>query len=72
MLTGETAIQTMFMHMQQPPVPPSQRTDNAVPPALEAAILACLAKEPSDRPASATALASMLEAVEERHTVAPA
>jgi hypothetical protein len=60
----------MFMHMQQPPVPPSQRTDNPVPPALEAAILACLAKEPADRPATATALAGMLEAVEERHTVA--
>ena len=65
---GETAIQTMFMHMQQPPVPPSQRTDNPVPPGLEAAILACLAKEPADRPASATALAGLLEALRERHT----
>jgi hypothetical protein len=26
---GKTPIQTVLLHMQQEPVPPSQRTDNA-------------------------------------------
>ncbi|MEP6687343.1 MAG: serine/threonine-protein kinase [Gemmatimonadales bacterium] len=61
---GDTAIQTMFMHIQQPPVPPSQRTENPIPPALEALILACLAKDPAERPQTAAALAGGLAAVE--------
>ena len=43
---GETPIQTVLLHVQQEPVPPSQRTDNAVPPALERLVLACLEKRP--------------------------
>jgi serine/threonine-protein kinase len=66
---GDTAIQTMFMHIQQPPVPPSQRTDNPIPPALEEIILACLAKQPSDRPQSAADLAADLTAIEERRAL---
>jgi eukaryotic-like serine/threonine-protein kinase len=59
---GDTAIQTMFMHIQQEPVPPSQRTENPIPPALERLILTCLAKQPDDRPASAADLAAGLAA----------
>ncbi len=62
---GDTAVQTMFMHIQQEPVPPSRRTDNPVPPALEQLILTCLAKEPDDRPASAADLAAGLASVED-------
>jgi eukaryotic-like serine/threonine-protein kinase len=62
---GETAIQTMFMHMQQAPVPPSERTQNPIPPALERLILTCLAKQPEDRPGSASDLAAGLAQVEE-------
>ena len=57
---GETAIQTVFMHVQKEPVPPSQRTDNPVPPSLERLVLACLAKSPADRPQSAGELAAAL------------
>jgi eukaryotic-like serine/threonine-protein kinase len=57
---GDTAIQTMFMHIQQEPVPPSQRTENPIPAALERLILTCLAKQPEDRPASAADLAAGL------------
>ncbi len=69
MLTGklvfeaETAIQTILQHVQQPPVPPSQRTDMPIPPALEALVLACLAKRPADRPASAAELRGALDAI---------
>ena len=61
---GDTAIQTMFMHIQQEAVPPSQRTKNPIPPALERLILACLAKQPEDRPASAADLAAGLARIE--------
>ncbi len=61
---GDTAIQTMFMHMQQEPVPPSARTKNPIPPALERLILTCLAKHPGERPASAADLAAELDQVE--------
>ncbi len=57
---GETAIQTVVLHLQQAPVPPSERTGNPIPPALERLVLACLAKSPSDRPQSAAELASGL------------
>ena len=60
---AETAIQTILQHVQQPPVPPSQRTDMPIPPGLEALVLACLAKRPADRPASAAELRRALEAI---------
>src|SRR5262249_2459952 len=49
---GDNPIAIGFAHISEPVVPPRQlRRD--VPPALEAAILAALAKAPEDRPASA-------------------
>jgi serine/threonine-protein kinase len=61
---GDTAIQTILKHVQQPPVPPSERMGVAIPPRLEALVLACLAKHPEDRPASAEELRRALDAVE--------
>jgi eukaryotic-like serine/threonine-protein kinase len=63
---GETAIQTILLHVQGEPVPPSQRTENPVPQALERLVLACLAKNPSDRPASAAELGAELAAIDAR------
>ncbi len=59
---GETAIQTILQHVQQPPVPPSERAAVPIPPRLEALVLACLAKQPGDRPASAGDLRRELDA----------
>jgi hypothetical protein len=50
-------------HLHQKPVPPSTRRAElagVLPESLEQVLLACLAKEPGDRPADAAALAAML------------
>jgi serine/threonine-protein kinase len=60
---GETAVQTALLHVSQPPVPPSQRTGNPIPAELERLVLACLAKEPDDRPQSASELNAALAAM---------
>jgi serine/threonine-protein kinase len=59
--TGETPIQTVLLHVQQEPVPPSRRTENFIPPALEQLVLSCLAKRPEARPQTAGALRAALD-----------
>jgi eukaryotic-like serine/threonine-protein kinase len=54
------AIQLMYQHANTPPVPPSQLSEFEIPPALDAVILACLAKFPEDRPQSAAELSARL------------
>jgi hypothetical protein len=60
---GRTPMETMMQHTQATPLPPSQRTELPIPEALEQAILACLEKNPENRPASAEALAARLACV---------
>jgi serine/threonine-protein kinase len=62
--TGRTAMEVMVQHSKDVPTPPSSHTEIAVPAGLERIVLACLAKDPDDRPASADALAGALAAVE--------
>jgi len=64
--TGRTAMEIMVQHTQAAPVPPSARTELDVPPALDELVLACLAKNPDDRPGSADALAGALGSIETR------
>jgi serine/threonine-protein kinase len=52
--SGDNPIAIGFAHLSEPPPPPRQLRKDC-PPALEAAILAALAKSPDDRPASARA-----------------
>ncbi|MBA3496101.1 MAG: serine/threonine protein kinase [Gemmatimonadales bacterium] len=61
---AETAIQMIVKHLQEVPVPPSARTENPVPRALESLVLACLAKRPEDRPAGAAELGRALDGLE--------
>jgi len=58
---AETTVQMIAKHLQSVPIPPSQRTDKPVSPELERLILKCLAKDPIERPQSATQLAQALE-----------
>lgn len=65
MITGQlvfegTVVRTMMAHLQETPVPPSQRTELEVPPAFEHLILRCLEKEPDKRPQTADILSSLL------------
>jgi serine/threonine-protein kinase len=76
LLTGErvfeedTPLATVVAHVQEKPKPPSLRTEVEIPEALERVIMACLEKDPADRPDSAMELDAMLAAVapEERWT----
>ena len=61
---ADNAFQMIAKHMREVPVPPSRRTELPVPVALERLVLACLAKEPADRPQSAAELARWLAAIE--------
>src|SRR6185295_4766712 len=47
-------------HVQTPPDPPSTRTELPIPTELEAIVMQCLAKQPDERPGSATELSRML------------
>jgi serine/threonine protein kinase len=53
---AKTAVEVVAHHINSSPVPPSQRTDRAIPEALEEIILACLEKNPARRPIDARQL----------------
>ena len=61
---GTSGLQVMARHLQEAPVPPSRRTEQYVPAELDHLVLACLAKEPADRPQTAAAIAAALEAMD--------
>jgi serine/threonine-protein kinase len=70
MLTGQQVfeadkiLQLITKHLQAEPNAPSLRTELPVPPALDRIVLACLAKKPDQRPASAAHLSRLLASVE--------
>jgi serine/threonine protein kinase len=61
---AESGVQMIAKHLRAEPVPPSRRAAQPIPAELERLVLACLAKQPGDRPRSAEALAQALEHVE--------
>jgi eukaryotic-like serine/threonine-protein kinase len=70
LLTGQlvfpaaNGLQMITKHIQEKPVPPSQRSELDVAPELDRVVLACLAKKPEDRPRSAAELERMLGDIE--------
>jgi serine/threonine-protein kinase len=58
----KTALETLHDHTSTLPIPPSRRVSTPIPADLEAVLLACLAKEPADRPESARVLEARLAA----------
>jgi serine/threonine-protein kinase len=59
---AENPMAIAIAHVQSPPVPPSQRTEMAVPASLERVILQCLEKDPARRPETARKLLDLLAA----------
>ena len=60
---GSTPMQLFVQHAQAIPQPPSARPELPIPNELDDIVLACLAKDPSDRPQSARELARQLATV---------
>ena len=58
---GDTPMKQMVQHVKDPPPRPSLLSEHPIPERLEEIIMACLEKEPVDRPESAYALARQLE-----------
>jgi eukaryotic-like serine/threonine-protein kinase len=70
LLTGEmvfdvdNALAMISRHLQTEPIPPSIRSGRPIPEQLEDIVLACLAKNPGDRPSGATELSRQLAAID--------
>jgi len=60
---AETAVKTALAHATDEPTPPSELSEEAMPPALEQLVLQLLAKNPDHRPASVAAGSSEKEAL---------
>jgi eukaryotic-like serine/threonine-protein kinase len=59
----DTPLATMLKRMHEDPEPPSRRSARPIPAALEAVVMACLARRPEDRPTAdelARSLASIV------------
>ncbi len=59
----ETAIATIVAHINTPAEPPSSHTELPIPDELDSLVLACLAKNPADRPATAEDLLGHLDGI---------
>jgi serine/threonine-protein kinase len=60
---GKTAVDVCIQHVMKPVVPPSQVSSRRIQPELEAIVMKCLAKLPTERFASAGELADALRAL---------
>jgi serine/threonine-protein kinase len=58
--TADTSMGVVLHHVHTPPIAPSARASQAIPPALDSLILSCLAKDPSARPQTARELSNRL------------
>jgi eukaryotic-like serine/threonine-protein kinase len=65
LLTGEpvfdadTPMKVLMQHLQDEPIPPSRRAKHPIPSEIDDLVLACLRKNPNDRPAGVEAILDM-------------
>ncbi|MBA3686911.1 MAG: serine/threonine protein kinase, partial [Planctomycetes bacterium] len=57
-------VAAALAHVNESPAPLSRRTKRTIPAALERLVMACLAKNPADRPADARVMEAALAAIE--------
>jgi serine/threonine-protein kinase len=57
---AETPMKMFVQHLQTTPVRPSQRTELPIPAELDALVLACLEKDPANRPQSVEAVLDLM------------
>jgi serine/threonine-protein kinase len=57
---GTSSVEICAMHLHDEPVPPSQITTRKISTDLETIVMACLAKEPADRPQGAGVMSEMI------------
>ena len=62
--SADNTFSMLMQHAQAAPTPPSRRTNQPIPRALEDLLLACLAKDPAHRPQSAKELSVQLAGME--------
>ena len=53
---AESQMKLLMQHVNDEPIPPSRRTEQAIPPEIDDLVLACLRKDPNRRPRSAEEL----------------
>jgi len=58
---GETPMEIVVHHVKTEPVPPSQKSELPIPEDLEKTVMACLAKDPDERPQTVLELSRMLD-----------
>jgi serine/threonine-protein kinase len=68
---GLSDFETLMEHINNVPVPPSQKSETPIPPELDRIIMACLEKNPNDRPQTAAELMARLKAIPLASTWAP-
>jgi hypothetical protein len=60
---GATPMEILIEHVKTRPTPPSQKASQAIPARLEEIILACLQKDPENRPQSARDLEKLFASI---------
>jgi len=60
---GPSSTQIISDHIRKHPTPPGRRAETPVPPELEQIIMACLEKDPANRPQSARELGAKLRSI---------
>ena len=60
---ADAAMKMFLQHLQETPLPPSQRTELPVPSDVDALVLACLEKDPARRPQSAEAVLRLIDGI---------
>jgi hypothetical protein len=60
---GDDTISILVQHASATPVRPSERSSQPIPPELDQLVMACLEKEPADRPQTARELARRLNEI---------